>query len=44
MSNLELEQDVVGRKASWQGGLQWAALHEKKVADQAPCWLEELVG
>lgn len=43
MSDLQLERAVGGKKASWQGGLQWAAL-EKKVAGQAQCWLEELVG
>lgn len=42
--NLEPEQDVGDRRVSWQGGLHWAAVHEKKMADQARCWLEQLVG
>lgn len=40
--NLGQEQDVGGRKASWQGGSHWAAVHEKKVAGRAQCWLEHL--
>lgn len=40
VNNLELEQ---GREASRQGGSHWAAVHEKKAADQAQCWLEVVV-
>lgn len=44
MSNLELEQDAGGRKASWHGGSHWAAVHEKEVEGQAWCWLEQVEG